>query len=576
MRGACDIGMERSRRGKVGVPWLMVAILLLASSLVWHDLGTREVIGRDENATLTKLDQPDWGAVLRSTTLRVAGLPSNTQPLYFLLQYPLWPLVARNAFVLRFLPSLFGILAIALTFKLGEVLWSPEAGLIGSFFTALLPLSVRYAQIARPYSLLLALSLASAYFLILALKTDRILAWAGFVLTAALSFYTQYTALMVLAAEGVFGALVLTANALTRRRPPRRLLRPALSFVLLAGLCAPGLLRLASASELAGGGEVPVELTIGFLRQFLYNIGLHAAWRQILVLALMVFGLAAGLYRRRWLPVLFTILLVVIPFLILTVVKSSRPFAVRYVIFVPPVAVLAAGYAVMVLADITADLAQRWAGPHALRNLRLPAIIALSIGVALLFVSPLARFYDSHRAEERIDLAVAVIERYAQPGDLIVISPRFFVRPLEANGAQVLYLTEHLPPSQLDQLLAQHNRMWLLFSSFLPPQELQEPLDQWYHEHQEQFARIMIKRISAIAYHNGSLYDDEALLKDRIAMLEGWAGTGTERRESRQRGGVLGTAYEDLSELYAERGMLDLAEAYRAKAEEARIAYEDQ
>lgn len=565
--------MERSRRGRVGALWLMVGILLLASGLVWHDLGTREVIGRDENATLTKLDQPNLLAVLRSTTMRITGLPSNTQPLYFLLQYPLWPVVARNAFVLRFLPSLFGVLAIALTFKLGEVLWNREVGLVGSLFTALLPLTVRYAQIARPYSLLLVLSLASAYFLVLALKTNRIHHWAGFVLTATLNFYTQYSALMILAAEGVSAVAVLMADLLTKRQPPRRLLRPVLSFVLLAALCVPGFIRLAWASELAGGGKVPVELTFDFVKQFMYNIGLHAAWHRTMLLALMVFGLGASLYRRRWLPVLFTVMLLIVPFMILTVVRSSRPFEPRYVIFLPPVALLLVGQAVVILGDIAADLSQRWAGPRGLKGLRRVAIIALSMGVALLFVLPLTRFYASHRAENRIDLAVSAIERHAQPGDVIVISPRFFVRPLEAGGAQVLYLTEHLSPSQLDQLLGQHNRMWLLFTSYLPPQELQEPLDQWYHDHQDLFVRIVIRKIAAVAYHNGSLADDETRLKDRIAMLEEWAGTGISRHENRLRGEALGTAYEDLSELYAKQGAQDLAETYRTKAEEARTAH---
>jgi hypothetical protein len=117
--------------------------------------------------------------------------------------------------------------------------------------------------------------------------------------------------------------------------------------------------------------------------------------------------------------------------------------------------------------------------------------------------------------------------------------------------------------------------MGLLFSSYLPPQELQEPLDQWYHDRHDQFVRIMIRRIAAIAYHNGSLAEEEAILKDRIAMLEEWVGTGYNPSENRQRGKVLGTVYEDLSELYAKQGMPDLADTYQEQAEEARTAYED-
>jgi hypothetical protein len=51
--------------------WLMVGLLLVGAALVWHDLGTREVLGRDENATITKLDQPNPQAVLEATYMKV-------------------------------------------------------------------------------------------------------------------------------------------------------------------------------------------------------------------------------------------------------------------------------------------------------------------------------------------------------------------------------------------------------------------------------------------------------------------------------------------------------------------------
>jgi len=40
-------------------------LLLLSAALVWHDLGAHEVLGRDENATILKLDQPDLKSVLQ-------------------------------------------------------------------------------------------------------------------------------------------------------------------------------------------------------------------------------------------------------------------------------------------------------------------------------------------------------------------------------------------------------------------------------------------------------------------------------------------------------------------------------
>ena len=72
---------------------LMVGLLLLSAAVVWHELGTREVLGRDEPLTIINVDQPDLSGVLSAISVRFTGQPSNTQPLYFVLQYLSWPLL---------------------------------------------------------------------------------------------------------------------------------------------------------------------------------------------------------------------------------------------------------------------------------------------------------------------------------------------------------------------------------------------------------------------------------------------------------------------------------------------------
>jgi len=45
-------------------------------------------------------------------------------------------------------------------------------------------------------------------------------------------------------------------------------------------------------------------------------------------------GLAAALYRRRWQAAFLTVLWLTLPFVILAVIRSPRPFVERYLIFV--------------------------------------------------------------------------------------------------------------------------------------------------------------------------------------------------------------------------------------------------
>ncbi len=563
--------MNDQRRSRVCLFGLLLGLLLLSATLVWHDLGTREVLGRDENATITKLDQPSLRSVLDVTAMKVTGQPGNMQPLYFVIQYLFWPIVGRSAFVLRFLSSALGLLSVLLTYKLGEELFGRGAGLAGALLTALLMLHVQYAQIARPYTLLAALSLASAYFLVRALKTNRLLHWAGFVLTATLNFYSHYNALFVLASEALFVGilwLVWLVAALRKGEAHSRLVAPASAFLLVGLLCLPGVIRL---SQLAGegmGGEIRVVLTIPFFTRFLYRIGLTSAWLRGLVLGLMGLGLLSALYRRRWQAALLAVLWILLPFVVLAIIKSPRPFAERYVIFVPPVALLLAGEGIAAVARFIGRLGHRW-GSNRVRRV---VMVTLTLALALFFIAPLNAFYTTNRLEDRLDQTLAVIERHVQPGDVIIVSLRFLVRPLDVGGARVLYLTDHLEPAEFEELLAQHPRTWVLYTSYLPPAELQEPLDQWIQTREEEFVRVPIKAITALAYSNQSLTDQKAALIDRIVVLEDLAAISADRQEAWLRYGVLADAYDALADLYASHGESVLASEYRTKAEEAREA----
>jgi hypothetical protein len=555
---------------------LMMALLLLSSALVWHDLSVHEVLGRDENATITKIDQPDLSSVLRATYMKVTGQPGNMQPLYFFLQHPTWPLIGRSSFAFRFLSSTFGILVVALTFKLGEALWDSETGLVGALLTALLPFHVRYAQIARPYTLLALFSLASTYCLVRALQTNRIRHWCGFALAAALNFYTHFNALFVLAVQGLYTGIVWLATAwavLRERRSVARLAGPVLGFLGVALLCAPGLIRFAGLPWVAPGGAetagaASIEPALPFVRHFLYTTGLPAVWSQNLMLLAAGWGLAVTLYRKNLRAALLAVLWLVLPFVILGFLKSPRPFEERYVIFVTPVGMLLIGQGVVGMGSVLGAAGRRLG----LRKARWPATTAITAGLAILLATSLSAYYDLNRSVDRLDKTLDVVERHARPGDIIVVSPRFLVRPLDVGGADVTYLTpsQHPTSEQMDDWTGRYERMWILYTSYLPPVELQEPLDQWVQANGSAFVRVPIKSITALAYQNLAISDLEARLKERIPLLEELAESSSGKHEAWQRYSLVADDYEALAAFHASRGEHQLAGEYQEKAEEAR------
>jgi hypothetical protein len=584
--------MSTRRQATATGRWLVIGLLLLAAALVWHDLGTREVLGRDENATITKLDQPDLKSVLDVTYMKVSGEPGNMQPLYFVLQHLFWPVIGRSAFVLRYLSAAAALLAVVLTYKLGEALFWPgglasvggssglsgqAAGLIGALLTALLPLHLRYAQIARPYTLLAALSLASAYFLVRGLRTNRPAHWIGFVLTATLNFYNHFNAIFVLVVQGIYAGIIWLATLVAvvrRRQSARRLMGPLLGFLVVGLLCAPGLLRLLQLPWVgqevgAGGGDkVTVELTVPFFRHYLYMSGLKTKPVQNLFFVLTALGILAAMVRRRWHAALFGSLWIAVPFVTLAAMRTPRPFEERYVIFVTPVAFLLIGYGLASVGGWLAALARRW--KVRVRGLRWIVTGVFTLGLVGLLLGPLQAYYELNLSAGRLEQALTVVENHARPGDVVVVSPRVFARPLQVSGAEVLYLDRHLPAAELDALDARPGRLWIVHSSFLPPAELQEPLDRWVQAQLDHLVRVPIKAITALSFGVAAPSDPEVVLQERVGILADLAAGSSGNYEAWQRYGLLADAYEALADLYAGRGEDGLAGTYRLKAEEAR------
>jgi len=551
--------------------WPMVGLTLLCALLLWYDLDAREVLGRDENLTIVKLDQPNLTATAEAVFIKATGKPSNMQPLYFLIQRLFWPLMGHSAFMLRFLSSAIGLLSVIMTYKLGKALWRPEVGLVGALLVTLLPLHVRYAQIARPYTLVVFLALASAFFLVRSLSADGVVHWVGFVLAAALLFYTHICGLFALTAEGLFAGLTwltMLTQARRKQQPPGRLVRPILAFLSVGILCLPGLVWLFRLPWVGTGGEVQVQFTITFFRELLSKFGLRTPLLRSIVAALTLVGLMATLYRRRWQTAFFAVLWIATPFVALSLLKSPRPFAERYVIFAPPVALLLTGQGVVALGQWAGNLGRTWGQ----RGARPAVIVLLSAGLAVLFIAPLRTYYAAGRAANRLGPTVAVIERHIQPDDLVIISPRFFVRSFDTNGAEVRYWTEYPSLSEFEDLLSSHPRTWILYTSYLPSKVLQEPLDQWILARPDDFARVPIKAITAVAYCNHASTDPEERFLDRIALLEDLAETSIGKQEAWLRHGALAEAHESLSKLYAEQGEVTLAEEHRRLAEEIRAA----
>jgi uncharacterized membrane protein len=201
--------------------WYLVLILALALRL--YQLST-DSLWEDEIFTATQSPLP-VGELLRWT----AG--DIHPPGYYLVVGRLagglgWAYLSPSAltdWLWRFPSVLAGVLAVAVTYRLGAALLSRRVGLVSALLLAVSPVAIQYSQEARMHELFLLGVILSTWVLARSLaRPGQWRWWLIYALATAFNLYTVYLAFIVLAAQAAWVVV-------SRPRPARRpvLPRPA-------------------------------------------------------------------------------------------------------------------------------------------------------------------------------------------------------------------------------------------------------------------------------------------------------------------------------------------------------------
>jgi mannosyltransferase len=395
----------------------LLIVFLLGMALRLYDLDA-DSLRLDEVKTVntSQLDLPSM--------LSFQAEASVHPPLLYLVTHLFMNLCGHSDFVVRLHAALLGSISVLLTYKLGQILWSNETGVIGAFLLAISAYDLQYSQEARHYSLMVFFSLLSLIFLLYALEGGQRRMWILFALCATLLIYTHYFALLVLAAELLFAVWVIVESRLSSPRKPSRTRKQALCLLGALGLIAicylpwlPSLQQqlLGRYIQFEGFGEgtVPkVELSVSFFADALRAYTQVDGVPLLLFLALLLLGLARSRLRHN---VLFG-LWIVTPLVVPLIVKASHFFSYRYAIFVVPILLLGVARGV----SVSIDLLTRRLPPLRDHPQARTALLSLSITsiFGVLAVTPVTNHYLYERADLR---GVArYLEQTLQPGDVVL------------------------------------------------------------------------------------------------------------------------------------------------------------
>lgn len=206
------------RRSKQILPLLAILLVLVAFALRLYRLDTFS-FWQDEPLTALRAGYTIPSILSNRIVIQEAVSTDTHPPLYFLLINVSRRLLGESDFAYRYPSLLAGVLLVPLLYQFGRRLQGGWVGLLAAFLATINPLQIWYAQEARMYTLLLLLTTVATYALWRALTSGTLRKWfLLYLLFAALSFLTHYTAVFLVAGQSVLWAWLLW------RRGQRKLL----------------------------------------------------------------------------------------------------------------------------------------------------------------------------------------------------------------------------------------------------------------------------------------------------------------------------------------------------------------
>ena len=175
---------------------LLVLLILLSLILRLNDLG-KESLWLDEiYGTLLTAKQPiDY---LLNPHI---NLPVST---YHIILHYWMQIFGQSEFSIRFPALIFGVLSIFVIYKVGKEIFNQEVGFLSALMLAISPFHLHYSQEARPYSLLMLLSLVSIYYFIRFLKSGNKKDGIVYTLSTLIGIYTHYFIFFLLIFQNIY------------------------------------------------------------------------------------------------------------------------------------------------------------------------------------------------------------------------------------------------------------------------------------------------------------------------------------------------------------------------------------
>ena len=235
--------------------YLLILIIILGTYLRFYGLSF-ESFWLDETATAIAVRDYTGVEIIKNSIYYGNIRPeyfkdvTNDLPFYFT-SLDLWAnLFGVTEFSLRFFSAIFGALSIFMIFLVTKELTNRKVALLSAFIFSLSMINIQYSQEARVYSFLTFIALSSVYFLIMSLKTGKLVYLSIYAILNIIGLNSHFTFIFFMFFEGLYTLLMLKFQ-------PKYAKRVLVALIIVGLFYLPWLPRLLEQGENTGAGSFP-------------------------------------------------------------------------------------------------------------------------------------------------------------------------------------------------------------------------------------------------------------------------------------------------------------------------------
>ncbi len=537
---------------------ILILIILLAFWLRLHNIDAFS-FWTDEGLTPLRSGY-SIPEILSNRILIQEGVTNDTHPaFYFLIIHLTRQLFGETDFAYRFPSTLAGVLLVPVMFQFGRRLRDQWLGVVAMLLTAVNPLYLWYANEARMYTILVLLLAVASYVLWRALavcrkpfavsrKSSPITDYGLritknltlYLLFAGLALYTHYTAVFLIAAQGLFWVWILW------RRGQKRLIVGTAVLGLLAAvpLIPYTIPRLFHGAE-ANFTYVPPTVVLQDVVRF-FGLGNLVDFKQLFI-QLLTIGftlllLLGILISDSWLKrnFLITYLFAIVIGIILGSFIKPIYQGARHILAGSPAFVLLVSWAIVWLwTEVRSpkSVVRSRLTAYGLR-LTIFALIATAVPLTGSVIAVNNLYTNPHYAKDSLRDAVRFVEETAGDNDVIVyhnaillpLHNHYQQRQDVAVTASPIYpnLATQTAAQQLEALAATYDRIWFITDPPADKRDEGKLVERWLNTHTTLINDYPFPakdtRLSAIVFDTGKQIMEE-LPETAVSLTHQWANT---------------------------------------------------